>query len=409
MLFELFLSLRYLRAKRKQAFISVISLISIVGVTVGIMALIVVLSVMNGFRKELISKSLGITPHIRIQSYTGSIEDYDRLMEEVKSVDGVIETSAAIFKEAGVTASYTTGVYLSGINPETINRVTDINSMMMKGDISSLDKTDEDLPGIILGNELAKTQEVDTGDTLTVISPAAARLTPLGRIPRRQKFRVTGIFSSGLYEYDVRLAFVSFHEAQKLFGIEGRANQVNVKVNNAEKSFVISSRIRNMLGSEYWVQDWTAANRSILDALKLEKHTMFVILAMIVMVGALNIISGLVMTVIEKSRDIAILRTMGATKKSIMTVFMIQGLFVGIVGTLAGVGLGLGICYLLKTYLHIPIPVSDVYPVTNLPVLVDWADVMVVVTAGLFLSFLTTIYPSWHASRLNPVETLRYE
>ena len=406
-MFELFLSLRYLKAKRKQAFISVISLISIVGVTVGIMALIVVLSVMNGFRSELISKSLGMTPHIRIQSYAGSIEDYGRLMEELKSVDGVVETSAAIFKEVGITARYSTGVFLTGIDPENIAKVIDINRMMVMGDISSLNSKNEDFPGIILGNELAKSQQVEPGDAITVISPVT-RLTPLGRVPRRQKFRVTGIFSSGLYEYDVRLAFVSFDEAQKLLDLEGKANQIDVKVNDAEKSALVSNKIRKMLGSQYWVQDWTAANRSILDALKLEKHTMFVILAMIVMVGALNIISGLVMTVIEKSKDIAILRTMGATKKSIMSVFMIQGLFVGIVGTLTGVGLGLGICYLLKTYIHIPIP-SDVYPVSNLPVLVDWVDVVVVVIAGLFLSFLTTIYPSWHASRLNPVETLRYE
>jgi len=407
MLFELFLSLRYLRAKRKQAFISVISLISIVGVMVGIMSLIVVLSVMNGFRKELISKSLGITPHIRIQSYAGSIKDYERLMKEVKSVNGVVETTAAIFKEVRVTASYSTGILLTGIDTKNIAKVIDINRMMIRGDISSLSNKNEDLPGIILGNELAKSQQVELGDTIEVISPVA-RLTPLGRIPGRQKFRITGFFSSGLYEYDMRLAFISLYKAQKLFGIEGRVNQIDVKINDPEKSDIISSRIKKMLGSEYWVQDWTAANRSILDALKLEKHTMFVILAMIVMVGALNIISGLVMTVIEKSKDIAILRTMGATKKSIMSVFMIQGLFVGMVGTLTGVCLGLGICYLLKTYLHIPIP-SDVYPVSNLPVLVDWSDVTVVVIAGLFLSFLTTIYPSWHASRLNPVETLRYE
>ncbi|MGD9160432.1 MAG: lipoprotein-releasing ABC transporter permease subunit [Desulfobacteraceae bacterium] len=407
MLFELFLSSRYLRAKRKQAFISVISFISIAGVMVGVMALIVVLSVMNGFRSELISKSLGIMPHIRIQSYAGSFRDYDSLMKDVKSVDGVAETSAAIFKEVGVSASFSTGILLTGIDTENISKVISLNRMMRKGDISSLDKTNEDLPGIILGNELANIQHIEPGDTITVISPIA-RLTPLGRIPRRQKFRITGLFSSGLYEYDTRLAFVSLHEAQKLFGIEGRANQINVKVGNAEKSVAVSEKIKKKLGSEYWVQDWTAANRSILDALQLEKHAMFVILAMIVMVGALNIISGLVMTVIEKSKDIAILRTMGATQKSIMTVFMIQGLFVGIVGTLTGIGLGLGICYLLSNYLHIPIP-SDVYPVSTLPVLVDWVDVMSVVTAGLLLSFLTTIYPSWHASRMNPVETLRYE
>ena len=407
MLFELFLSLRYLRAKRKQAFISVISFISIAGVMVGVMSLIVVLSVMNGFRQKLIEKSLGITPHVRVQSYSGSLDNYDKLMKDIESVDGVVDTSASIFKDVTLIGSFTTGVLLSGIDTKNISKVIDINSMIKTGDIFSLDNTNEDIPGIILGDELANSQQVDLGDTITLVSPIK-RLTPLGRVPRKQKFRVTGLFSSGLYEYDLRLAFISLNEAQKLFALTGRANQINVKVDNAEKSVTVSDKIKNRLGREYWVQDWSAANRSILDALKLEKTTMFVILAMIVMVGALNIISGLVMTVIEKAKDIAILRTMGATKKSIMTVFMVQGLFVGIVGTLTGVGLGLFICYLLKTYLHIPIP-SDVYPVSELPVLIDWFDVIYVVIAGLLLSFLTTIYPSWHASRMNPVETLRYE
>ena len=405
MLFELFLSLRYLKAKRKQAFISVISLISIVGVMVGIMALIVVLSVMNGFRSELISKSLGIFPHIWVSSYEGSIRDYNKLMKEIKSVDGVAATSPSIVKKVGITAGYTTGILLRGVDPEAITKVIGIKRMMVRGDFSSLSKTNEDLPGIIVGNELANNLAIDIGQIVKITSPEG-RLTPIGRIPSMQMFRVTGIFSSSIV--DDNIAFISLHEAQKLLGMPGRATHIEVKVDNAEKSVIVSKKIKEMLGSEYWVQDWTTQNRSILDALQLEKHTMFVILAMIVMVGALNIISGLVMTVIEKSKDIAILRTMGSTKKSIMTVFMVQGLFVGLVGTLTGVGLGLLICFLLKNYISIPLP-SDVYPVSTLPVLVDWSDVMVVMLAGLLLSFLTTIYPSWHASRLNPVETLRYE
>ena len=405
MLFELFISLRYLRAKRKQAFISVISLISIVGVMVGIMALIVVLSVMNGFRAELISKSLGIMPHIWVSSYAGSIKDYDTLMKKLKSVDGVAETSPSIVSKVGLTAGYTTGILLRGVDPEAITKVIDINRMMIDGDIPSLNKTGEDLPGIIIGNGLAENLMIGPGEIVKITSPDG-KLTPIGRVPRKQQFRVCGIFSSSII--DDNIAFVSLHEAQKLLGIPGRTTHIEVKVNNAEKSVNISNKIKKMLGSEYWVQDWIAQNRSILDALALEKHAMFVILVMIVMVGALNIISGLVMMVIEKSKDIAILRTMGAAKKSIMTVFMIQGLFVGTVGTLTGAGLGLVICYILKNYWHIPIP-SDVYPVSTLPVQINWGDVMVVVLAGLFLSFLTTIYPSWQASRLNPVETLRYE
>ncbi len=407
MVLELFLSLRYLKAKRKQAFISIISVISILGVMVGVMSLIVVLSVMNGFRSELMSRSLGIMPHIWVNSDEGSFTDYDRIIYSLKSVKGVKEISPAIYKEVILHSSYSAGVLLRGVEPESITAIIGINKMMQIGDISSLKGSGEDLPGVIIGSELAKNLKVGYGDIVKLMSPSG-RLTPLGRTPKKQNFRVTGVFSSGLMEYDQRLIFIAFDEAQRLFGMEGKANYLEIKVENTEQSDIAARKIKELLGKGYTVIDWKEFNRSLLGALKLEKTAMFIIQIMIVMVGALNIISVLVMTVLEKAKDIAILRTMGTTKKSIMSIFMIQGLIVGITGTLAGVISGLGICFLISKYIFIEIP-SDVYPVSTLPVLVDYADVAVVTISGFLLSFLTTIYPSWHASRLNPVETLRYE
>jgi lipoprotein-releasing system permease protein len=407
MILELFLSLRYLKAKRKQAFISIISVISILGVMVGVMSLIVVLSVMNGFRAELMSRSLGIMPHIWVSSHEGNITGYDKVIDGLKSVHGVTDISPSIMKEIILQSSYTTGVILRGVDPERITAIIGIKNMMQSGDISSLKNSGEDIPNVIIGSELAKSLRIGEGDIIKLNSPNG-RLTPIGRIPKKESFRVTGIFSSGLMEYDQRLVFISFNEAQRLFGMEGKATHLEIKVNNTEQSDISAKKIREILGNDYLVMDWKEFNRSLLGALKLEKTAMFIIQIMIVMVGALNIISVLVMTVLEKAKDIAILRTMGTSKKSIMSIFMIQGLIVGITGTLAGVISGLTICFLISKYIFIEIP-SDVYPVSTLPVLVDYADVVAVTIAGFLLSFLTTIYPSWHASRLNPVETLRYE
>ena len=404
MFFELFLGLRYLKAKRKQAFISVISVISVVGVMVGVMALIVVLSVMNGFRHDLMSKILGVNSHLLILSYEGGFSDYEKISKKIEETEGVIATTPFIYDQVMVNSS---GAILRGLDSRSAGNVIDIKPMIKQGSLSSLDKTHDGFPGIIIGIELAKSMGVQPGDVLTVVSPQG-KLTPLGRVPNSRKYRVTGLFDSGMYEYDSHLSFTALREAQDFLGMENRVTGLEVRVTDVDKSDLIGKVVTKKLGYPYWTKDWKLMNRSLVSALKLEKLTMFVILTMIVLVGALNIISTLVMVVMEKNRDIAILRAMGATAKNIMSIFLFQGLLVGLVGTLAGLVSGLGICHILEKYQFIKLP-ADIYYISSLPVKVEISDVLFVTIASVLISFLATFYPSWHASRVNPVEALRYE
>ena len=405
---EIFLGMRYLKAKRKQAFISIISIISIIGVMVGVMALIVVISVMNGFRADLMSKILGVNAHVLILNHHGVFKDYRNVLNDVNVIEGIAGTTPFIYSQVMVNNDgRSSGAILRGLDPVSAGGVINIEPMIKHGSLSSLDEKKDGIPSIILGLELARQIGVLPGDVLSVISPQG-RLTPLGRSPNSRKYRVTGLFNSGMYEYDSSLIYTSLIEAQDFLGIEGAVTGIEVRVNDVYKSDLIGESIQKKLGYPFFTKDWKVMNKSLLSALKLEKITMFIILTMIILVGALNIISTLVMVVMEKTRDVAILRAMGATSRSIMKIFMFQGLLVGFIGTLAGLISGLGICCLISRYLHIEMP-TDFYGIATLPVRVEAMDVILVTLAAIIISFLATIYPSWHASRLNPVEALRYE
>ncbi len=407
-MFELFLGMKYLKAKRKQRFISVITVISILGVMVGVMALVVVLSVMNGFRADLMSKILGVNSHILVLSLTGPFNDYQKAAEKVDKVEGVIASTPFIYTQVMINNSgAVSGAVLRGVDPESAGAVVTFKSMIKDGSITSLKKKIDGIPPIIIGGELAKQIGAHPGSVITVISPEG-KLTPLGRTPNTRRFKVAALFDSGMYEYDASMIYISLKEAQDFLALGDKVTGLEVRVEDVYKSDKISRKIQKVLGYPYWTKDWKVMNRSLFSALKLEKLTMFVILSMIVLVGALNIISTLVMVVMEKTRDVAILRAMGASSRSIMTIFMFQGLLVGVVGTFAGLVSGLGLCQLLAKYKFISLP-ADVYYISTLPVQVEVADVSFVAAAAVVISFLATLYPSWYASRLNPVESFRYE
>jgi len=408
MSFETFFSQRYLKAKRRQGYISIITSISILGIMIGVMALIIVLAVMNGFREDLLKKILGVNSHLLILSYKGGIKNTEAVIKKALKVDGVLAATPFIYSQVMIkNAGNISGAILRGLDPATAGSVINIGSMIKGGSLAVLKETETGPQGIILGSELSKQIGALPGDTVTVVSPIG-KLTPLGRVANEAKFRVQALFESGMYEYDSSMVYLSLADAQDFLSLGDEVTGIELKVRDIDESDKIGEIIQDKLGSPYWTKDWKVMNRSLFSALKLEKVTMFIILIMIVLVGALNIISSLVMLVMEKTRDIAILRTMGASSKSIMSIFIFQGLFVGLIGTVLGLLSGSFLCYLLARYKFIKLP-PDVYYIATLPVRMEWFDVATIALAAVIISFLATIYPSWQASKLNPVEALRYE
>jgi len=408
MSFEIFFSQRYLKAKRRQGFISIITGISILGIMIGVMALIVVLAVMNGFREDLLKKILGVNSHLLILSYRGGIEDTEPVIKKALEVDGVLAATPFIYSQVMIkNAGNISGAILRGLDLATAGTVIDIDSMIKEGSLAVLRESKADAQGIILGSELSKRIGALPGDTVTLVSPIG-KLTPLGRVANEARFRVKALFESGMYEYDSSMVYVSLADAQDFLSLGDEVTGIELRVRDIDESDKIGAIIQDKLGGPYWTKDWKMMNKSLFSALKLEKATMFIILIMIVLVGALNIISSLVMLVMEKFRDIAILRTMGASSKSIMSIFIFQGLFVGLIGTILGLLSGSFLCHLLARYKFIKLP-PDVYYISTLPVRMEWFDIVLIVLAAIIVSFLATIFPSWQASRVNPVEALRYE
>jgi lipoprotein-releasing system permease protein len=408
MFFELFFALRYLKAKRKQAFIPVITVISVLSVMVGVMSLVVVLSVMNGFRDDLMSKILGVNSHVLILNYGGPFKDYEKVGKRVEEVDGVLASTPFIYSQGMINSSGNVSMaVIRGLDPESVVNVLDIESMIKMGSLASIQGSADGLPGIIIGNELSRKVEAHPGDTLTVVSPGGGS-TPSGRAPKTRKYKVTAIFDSGMYDYDASMAFISLKESQDFLGLGDRVTGLEIKVKDVYKADTVARAIQEKLGYPYWTRDWKLTNRNLFAMLSLQKTTLFVILSMIVLVGALSIIGTLVMVVMEKKKDIAILRAMGTSARSIMSIFILQGVFVGIVGTLSGLVSGLGICFILAKYKFITLP-ADVYYISALSVKVEFSDIFFVALSAVIICFFATLYPSWRASKLNPVDAIRYE
>jgi len=361
MSFELFFSLRYLKAKRRQGFISIITGISILGIMIGATA-----------------------------------------------VEGVISATPFIYSQVMVKKDENiSGAILRGVDPDTGGKVINIDSMIRGGSLSVLDKYENGLKGVIIGVELSKQIGALPGDAVTLVSPVG-KLTPLGRVANEDQFIVKGLFESGMYEYDNSLLYISLNDAKDFLSLGDDVTGIELRIKDIQKSDEVSRAVQDKLGYPYWTKDWKMMNRSLFSAIKLEKVTMFIILTMIILVGALNIISSLVMLVMEKHRDISILRTMGASSKSIMYIFLFQGLFVGLAGTFLGLISGTFLCQILEKYKFIKLP-PDVYYITTLPVKMEWMDTFLISLAAILISFVATIFPSRQAATVNPVESLRYE
>jgi len=409
--FEFFISIRYLLAKRRQTFVSLITFISIAGVGVGVTALIVVLAVMNGFHDDLRGRILGITSHVNITSFAGMISNYREVMGEVEKEKGVLGSTPFIYAPVMMTSGRSAGAVLRGIDPLSASKVLKLQENLTKGNLADLvqpsNEASPSYPGIILGIELANNLGTRVGEYLTIISPSG-RLTPMGQAPRSRLFQVVGIIQSGMYEYDNTLAYVDLPVAQQFLGIGDSVSGIEVRVDDIYKAGEIAEALKKRLGPPFYLSDWIKMNSSFFSALKLEKVVMFVILTLIILVAAFNIVSSLTMLVMEKGRDIAILKAMGATTASIRKIFVLEGFLIGICGTGLGILGGFTLCSLLKRYKFIELP-RDVYHISTLPVKMETFDLAVIAFAAICISLLATLYPSRKAAGLDPAEALRYE
>ncbi|HET7547966.1 MAG TPA: lipoprotein-releasing ABC transporter permease subunit [Usitatibacter sp.] len=411
--FELFVGLRYTRAKRRTQFVSFISMISMAGIALGIAALITVMSVMNGFEKEIRARILGAAAHVQILGSEAGIADWERLADQARKNPEVAAAAPYVMGQGLLsTGGAVRGVYVRGIVPALEETVADFGAHMVAGRLEDLKPGEF---GIVIGVGISRALALGLGDRVTLVSPQG-QVTPAGLLPRLKSFTVVGIFRLDHNEYDNALALVDMRDAQALYRLEGRVSGVRLKLHDLDRAPQVAAELSRTLQGDLFVTDWTRQNANYFRAIQIEKRMMFIILTLIIAVAAFNLVSTLVMVVTDKHPDIAILRTLGAAPSSIMRIFIVQGAIIGVIGTALGVLAGI----LLATNIDVVVPFmertfhfhilsSDVYYISELPSDVHWSDVASVALVSLVLAFVATIYPSWRASRVNPAEALRYE
>jgi lipoprotein-releasing system permease protein len=410
--FEWLLSGRYLRARRREGFISVIAGFSFLGIMLGVATLIIVMAVMNGFRKELLDKILGMNGHLVVQPLESPLTDWKDVAERISQVQGVRVAAPVVDGQALGSSPYNAaGVFVRGIRANDLNNLTSIAKNIKQGTLEGFD----DGQGVIIGRRLADTLSLHAGDTITLVSPKGAA-TPMGTMPRVKPYRISAVFEVGMSEYDSIFVFMPLQEAQNYFNRPNDVTAIEVFTNDPDKIDAFRKSVTEAAGRPVFLVDWRQRNATFFNALQVERNVMFLILTLIVLVAALNIISGLIMLVKDKGSDIAILRTMGASQGSIMRVFLITGASIGVVGTFVGFLVGMLICFNIETIRQFLSWLTNtelfdptLYFLSKLPAEIDFGETSAVVIMALTLSFLATLYPSWRAARLDPVDALRYE
>ena len=406
MSYEYFVAKRYLTAKRKQAFISVITFISILGITIGVMALVIAIALITGFQGDVQDKILGSTSHILIRDYSeAGMRDYRQLISQVKDVEEVVNASPVVLDGVYIVGALKSqGAMLRGLDFE-IEKET--SPWLLDLSMGHLPDPESKRDGILLGRDLSFAIGATVGDRLTVLT-SSPRLSPLGPLPKMRKFIVTGIFHTGLYDFDSATALVSVEAAQRAFDLEDTINLIQVRIENIHRAPKIAEKIKEFIPPQAYAITWMELNKALFSALKLEKQLMFLTITLIVLVAALNIIATLILMVMEKTRDIGILKAMGSTSRSIRKIFFLQGAMIGVIGTAVGTALGLLWCWLANTFELIKVP-QEIYVIAFVPFRIKPLDLLMIIGITLLISLLSTLFPSHRASKVDPVEALKYE